>query len=228
MASTVDVFRKVCLGRHSTNRFATGRLIPKEILADVLKSTMAAPSGFNLQPWQIIMVQDSSMKEMLAEASMLGAGNKFRVNDASAIAVFCADLQLRHRIERVVKLEIESNRKRRLRDDGYLASLPLVANILTGEGFVATGLKRAATDILSYSGISSMPDIEGVEAWSYKNVCFAAQNYMLSATSHNLATCPMEGFDSRRVRDVLKIPDRYVKIENMTSLKMSPNFALCV
>lgn len=32
--------------------------------------------------------------------------------------------------------------------------------------------------------------------------------YMLAASSHGLHTCPMEGFDGRRVKAVLNIPDR--------------------
>ena len=36
-----------------------------------------------------------------------------------------------------------------------------------------------------------------------------AQTFVFSATSHGLSTCLMEGYDSRRVREVLMIPDRY-------------------
>lgn len=32
---------------------------------------------------------------------------------------------------------------------------------------------------------------------------------LLAATSHGLATCPMEGFDMRRMRKALRIPLRY-------------------
>jgi nitroreductase len=31
---------------------------------------------------------------------------------------------------------------------------------------------------------------------------------MLAASSHGLHTCPMEGFDGRRIKGVLNIPDR--------------------
>lgn len=200
-----DTFRNICLSRHSTKRFATDRRIPKEVLQDVLQSTLMAPSGFNLQPWQIIMVQNQDIKQRLSESSMLGTGNMFRTKDASAVAVFCADLELRRRIEHVVKLEKETNN----RDPGYLASLPLVSTILTGEGKVASLMKRIVSNAASHGNFASMPNIEDVESWSYKNLGLAAQSYMLAATSHGLATCAMEGFDSRRVKEVLRIPDRY-------------------
>jgi len=71
----------------------------------VLQSTLLAPSGFNLQPWQIVMVQCPSVKQRLAEDAMLGGGNKGRVRDCSAVAVFCADLELEQRIHRIVQLQ---------------------------------------------------------------------------------------------------------------------------
>ena len=206
MTKTVaDTFRNICLSRHSTKRFATDRIIPKDVLQDVLKCTLSAPSGFNLQPWQIIVVENQDIKDQLAELAMLGAGNKYRTKDASAISVFCADLELRRRIEHLIALEKERNN----RDPGYLASLPLVASILTGEGNLATLMKRMISSAASHSNFAPMPNIEDIESWSYKNVGLAAQNYMLAANSHDLATCAMEGFDSRRVKNVLRIPDRY-------------------
>ena len=202
--SLFEAFRKVCMSRHSTKRFAVDRKIPCQVLNDVLKCTLAAPSGYNLQPWQVILVQNNEVKQKLSEKAMLGS-NTYRVKDASAIAVFCADLQLRQRIERVVKLEKDYQN----RDPGYLASLPLVATVLSGEGKTATFMKRFVSDIVSDTNISSMPNFESIDLWSYKNVSLAAQNYMLSATSHGLATCSMEGFDERRAKEVLRIPDRY-------------------
>ena len=36
-----------------------------------------------------------------------------------------------------------------------------------------------------------------------------AQSYVLAATSHNLHTSIMEGFDARRCKEIVRIPDRY-------------------
>jgi nitroreductase len=36
-----------------------------------------------------------------------------------------------------------------------------------------------------------------------------AQTFVYAAESHDLATCLMEGFDARRVQEILRIPDRY-------------------
>ncbi|CAN0026938.1 unnamed protein product, partial [Choristocarpus tenellus] len=51
--------------------------------------------------------------------------------------------------------------------------------------------------------------VSSVEAWAFKNTALAAQTYILACTARGLATCPMEGYDARRVRNVLSIPSRY-------------------
>jgi nitroreductase len=63
---------------------------------------------------------------------------------------------------------------------------------------------------LAFVGLlKPVPRIERPETWASKNAMLAAMSFMLAATAHGLTTCPMEGFDARRVRRVLKIPRRY-------------------
>uniref|UniRef100_A0A7S4SZV1 Nitroreductase domain-containing protein n=2 Tax=Ditylum brightwellii TaxID=49249 RepID=A0A7S4SZV1_9STRA len=150
-----------------------------------------------------MIVRCQETKHRLAKEVMLGAGNSYRTIDASAMAVFLADLEVHKRINRIVSLE----RDAAMRDPNYMAILPVAASFLTGEGHAATFLKQMATDMLS--PVQPMPSIEPVEAWSYKNAALVAQTYTLAATSHGLATCMMEGFDTRRAKEILRVPDRY-------------------
>lgn len=154
-----------------------------------------------MQPTHILMVQCPEIKTKLADHAMLGIGNQYRVKDSSAVAVFLSDLEVHKRIDRIYELE-QNNR-----DPNYLATMPIASSFLTGEGHAATLLKQIATDVMSE--IQPMPSIEPVQAWSYKNAGLAAQTFTLAATSHDLATCMMEGYDSRRAKDVLRVPDRY-------------------
>ena len=41
---------------------------------------------------------------------------------------------------------------------------------------------------------------------AHKSSALAAQNFMLSMTSKGYDTCPMEGFDSLRVKKILSLP----------------------
>lgn len=134
---------------------------------------------------------------------MLGAGNVYRTQDCSAMAVFLCDLEITKRIDRIYALE----RRGGCRDPNYMAMLPVAAAFLTGQGHAATLLKQLATDALS--PIQPMPSIEAVESWSYKNASLSAMMYTLAAHSHGLGTCMMEGYDVRRAREVLRVPERY-------------------
>lgn len=204
LSSSVSVFRTIAKARRSSRRFQTDKTIDKSILKDILETTLrGSPSSFNLQPTQIIIVQSPTIKEQLAKDCMLGPGNQYRTKDATVVAVFLADLQLKDRIARIEQLERHAN----MRDPNYLAAMPIASAFLAGEGHAATLCKQLATNVMSQQ--QPMPTVDPIQAWAYKNTALVAQTYVLAATSHQLATSMMEGFDARRLKQLLRIPDRY-------------------
>lgn len=136
---------------------------------------------------------------------MLGAGNQYRTRDCSALAVFLADLQASARIQRIYQLEKDSG----TRHPNYLAMMPVSTAFFLGEGHAATFLKQVTTDLVSTRLQQPMPEIEPIQTWAYKNTSLAVQSYVLAATSYDLQTSIMEGFDARKVKEILRIPDRY-------------------
>ena len=42
---------------------------------------------------------------------------------------------------------------------------------------------------------------------AHKSTALAAQNFMISMAAIGYDTCPMEGFDSKRVKKILSIPN---------------------
>jgi len=146
-------------------------------------------------------VESQDLKDTLSQHAMMGPGNQFRVQQASAVAVFLSDLEPTKRVNRIHKLEKDH------RHPNYRASFPLSTSFLIGEGHAANLIKGIATDF--FSAVSPMPEIEPVQAWSYKNTGLLAQTFVYAAESHGLATTMMEGFDPRRTREILRIPDRY-------------------
>mmetsp|Transcript_13466 Transcript_13466/g.29246 ORF Transcript_13466/g.29246 Transcript_13466/m.29246 type:complete len:274 (-) Transcript_13466:674-1495(-) len=203
-AALAAAFRSLAQGRRSARRFdPNAPPIPTSTLRDILTSTRTAPSGFNLQPAHAILVRDATIKRRLANEAMLGAGNVYRTRDCGVMAVFLADMEITNRIDRIYRLEKDGG----CRDRNYMAMLPVAAAFLTGEGHAATLLKQMATDALS--PVQPMPSIEPVEAWSYKNAALGAMMYTMAAQSYGLGTCMMEGYDVRRAREILRVPDRY-------------------
>jgi nitroreductase len=149
------------------------------------------------------MVTDPAIKEELSQRTMIGPGNQFRCKDCSALAVFLSDLEAGKRITRIAKLEKDWGH----RHPSYLATLPIATAFMLGEGHAATLFKQLTMDTMSLA--KPMPSIEPISVWASKNTAIMVQQYILAATSHNLATSLMEGIDPRRMKEVLDIPDRY-------------------
>jgi nitroreductase len=130
---------------------------------------------------------------------MLGAGNQYRTKDAPIVAFFLSDLEVTKRIDRIQQLE------KGKRDPDYMNMFPIASSFLAGECHAVLDLKQATTHVLSK--MQPMPTLEPVQAWTYKSTALTAQAFVLAATSHDLATCNMEGYDGRRVKELLRIPD---------------------
>jgi nitroreductase len=149
------------------------------------------------------MVTSPAVKDLVAQGSMLGPGNQFRTKQCSVLAVFLSDLEAGKRIQRIHQLETAAGN----RHPNYMAMMPLTVSYLLGEGHAATALKQAAGTFLSE--FKPMPQPEGIHPWSYKNTALAVQSYVLAAESHGLGSSIMEGYDVRRLKELLRIPDRY-------------------
>ena len=63
----VDALEAICL-RRSIRQFEQ-RAVPDDIVATLLKAAMAAPSAFNEQPWQFVVVRDQATRESLSHVS---------------------------------------------------------------------------------------------------------------------------------------------------------------
>ncbi|MFO7837497.1 MAG: nitroreductase family protein [Candidatus Thorarchaeota archaeon] len=76
---------KLLKSRSSVRNFSDEPL-PREILDDILKAALRAPSAGNRQPWRIYVVRDRLKKKSLAEAAY---GQSFIV-EAPVACVVCA------------------------------------------------------------------------------------------------------------------------------------------
>ncbi len=72
--------------RRSTPSFADAP-IAAEDLEQIVRAGLAAPSGYNLQPWRFVVVQTPEQKRRLRAASF----NQAKVEEASAVIVACGD-----------------------------------------------------------------------------------------------------------------------------------------
>ena len=76
------------LTRRSVRQYVKGKKISKEDMEDLLKIAMYAPSGYNKQPWEFIVVEDDDIKEKITQ---IHSHSSF-LRDASAAIVVCGDV----------------------------------------------------------------------------------------------------------------------------------------
>jgi nitroreductase len=86
MATTQKTLAQAIRERRATPSF-DGNPIPPSDLRQILDAGLHAPSGYNMQPWRFIVVQQEEQKRRLRAASY----NQAKVEEASAVIVACGD-----------------------------------------------------------------------------------------------------------------------------------------
>ena len=194
-----------------------------------------APTGFNVQPYRIVLVHSKSDKENMAQYCL--GRNADRVRDSDCTAVFLADRECgrdwttRH-VEFLMKNMDDStaakttgnspSRTRRVLSSRALLKLRLLI-LLFSSGYPLPRLISVPLSFFVRTGVSVLacvarwmhsmkakaqllPTLTSAETWSQKNTMLVAMTYMLACTSRGLATCPMEGYDAMGIKRMLGIP----------------------
>lgn len=77
------------LTRRSIRQFEKGKTIPHSDIEDLLKIAMHAPSGYNRQPWEFVVVEDEETKDKIIKIHSHASFLK----DASAAIIVCGDTE---------------------------------------------------------------------------------------------------------------------------------------
>ena len=86
MGSEKKSLSQVIRERRSTPSF-DGETMPAHDIRKILEAGLAAPSGYNMQPWRFVVVQDPEQLKRLRAASY----NQAKVEEASLVIVACGD-----------------------------------------------------------------------------------------------------------------------------------------
>ena len=187
--------------------------VPSATIQQLLHIAQAAPSGFNAQPYKMVVVQGKSAKQRLANA-MLGSNGR-KVLNASFTVVFAADLESSRLLPRILELAESTPMHGRMPSPRFLFLTRIYLRLFAGGHRIALLrpliflAKKVGFGIGSHALGLATPTVCSAEAWAVKNTMLAAQTLLLAATAAGLSSCPMEGFDGRRVRRALHIPRRY-------------------
>lgn len=186
----------------------------------VLDLARRAPTGFNAQPYKLLVVSSPDAKLKLAKYCI--GHNAHRVRDSDCTVLFLADRQVMrewNNYRKYLLLQSSSNSsmtrmkllKIRVLIGMFSSGLPL-PHILSGPISFAF---RLAMRVLSwivcqpFHVLVKLPTLSGSQTWSEKNTMLVAMSYLLGCSARNIATTPMEGYLTWGIRRSLGIPRRY-------------------
>ncbi|PIR55140.1 NAD(P)H-dependent oxidoreductase [Candidatus Peregrinibacteria bacterium CG10_big_fil_rev_8_21_14_0_10_36_19] len=85
--------------RFATKHFDSAKKVSEEDMHKILESIHMAPSSFGLQPYHIYVVSDAAKKSELRAAGF----NQPQFEDASHILVFCANSNVKGRVNQMIE-----------------------------------------------------------------------------------------------------------------------------
>eukprot|EP00536_Pseudo-nitzschia_multiseries_P016394 jgi/Psemu1/221195/e_gw1.1100.1.1 len=191
---------------------------------EALELACRAPTGFNVQPYKLLLVESPEAKAALSKFCI--GRNKDRVLDSDCSVVFLADREaMRSWTDYRAMLLDDSNNnpsfattKNKAKSRwAWLKLRALVALFSSGFplpkilGGPISFAMRFAMRVVSWITRSRLvvPTLSSPECWSQKNTVLVAATYLLGCSARGLDTTPMEGYLSWGIRRSLKIPRRY-------------------
>ena len=185
--------------------------IPRGLREQILDAARHAPSSFNMQPYRFFWVESPERK---AAAAKLCLG-QMPAETASALVVAVADIG-----SLAATSQAQSEWMRRsgfsyaqVRDYERTAKIGRIL-FLPGPFGIFGAFKWAIFRLMSLWKTLGMPPVfrQDVLKWATKSTSLACENLMIAAEALGLNTCPMEGFDGRRLSKFLGLSTRYHEI----------------
>ncbi|HPQ55159.1 MAG TPA: nitroreductase family protein [Spirochaetota bacterium] len=196
-------FQKVIDSRRSVRVF-DGEPIPEKVVTRCLENALLAPNSSNLQPWEFIWVHSDEKKKEMVKACLGQSAAK----TASELFVVVARTGTwrNHAADMLDLLKKGGAETPKLALQYYGKIVPLVYT----QGFcgVLGFLKRF---LYFFRGLSAPIIREPVtlghmRLWAVKSTALGAENLMLSLRAYGYDSCPMEGYDSKRIKKILDLP----------------------
>lgn len=195
-------FRKLVEARRSVRKFSDEK-IPDEIVEDCLDLALLAPNSSNLQTWEFYRIISPGIKSKIAIACF----SQPAATSASELTVCVAvpsswKKSCKQMLEIFKTLPFETP-KSAISYYSYLA--PFVYTV----GFfnLFTPFKWLFNTTMGLFKVVPREPISsfGLTTWASKSCALACENLMLAFRSHGYDSCPMEGFDSCRVKQAMKL-----------------------
>lgn len=185
--------------------------IDDEKVKHCLELATLAPNSSNMQLWEFYHITDTEVLKKLSIACL----NQESATTAQQMVVFVTRQDLyQKRAKKMLELEtlnIHKNSptvKQDKRINRWKMYYGKVMPFLYMRFFGILGLlRKVVVNIIGiFRPIVYQVSESDMRVVVHKTCALAAQTFMLAMADENYDTCPMEGFDSTRVKRILKLP----------------------
>lgn len=198
--------------------------IPQVLREQILDAARHAPSSFNTQPYQFFWVESSPRKVTAAKLCL----GQMPAATASALVVAVADIGS---LAATSQAQLEWMRRSgfshaKIRDYERTAKIGRIL-FMPGPFGIFGAVKWAIFRLVNLWKTIGMPPVfrQDLLKWATKSTSLACENLMIAAEALGLNTCPMEGFDGRRLSRFLGLSTRYHEIVMVIAIgKKSPAY----
>jgi nitroreductase len=170
-----------------------------------------APNSSNMQLWEFYHITNPEILKKLAVACL----NQESATTAQQMVVFVTRQDLyRKRAKTMMELETQNVLKNSPKEKqekrikswemyyGYV--MPILYTRLLG---ILGIFRKISVNIVGiFRTITYQVSESDMRVVVHKTCALAAQTFMLAMSNESYDTCPMEGFDSRKVKNILKLP----------------------
>lgn len=197
--------------RRSVRNYASDKPLDTEKVKNCIELATLAPSSSNMQLWEFYHITDKNLIEKMAYACL----SQSAVSTANQLVVFVTRQDLhRKRAKQVIEFERDNIRRnspaerqeKRIkgRELYYLKMMPF----LYGHFLGLLGLfRKILTEAVSlFRPMFTNTSESDQRIVVHKSCALAAQTFMIAMANEGYDTCPLEGFDSKRVKKLLGLP----------------------
>lgn len=196
--------------------------IPLPVREQILDAARLAPSSFNTQPYRFYWVESPATKKAAAKLCL----GQMPAETASALIVAVADIGsfALTAQSQLAWMRQAGFSEKKISEQEFKAR---IGKWLFAPGWfgIFGALKWTIFRLLNVWKTIGMPPAsrQDLFKWATKNASLACENLMIAAEALGLNTCPMDGFDGRRLSKFLALSPKYHEIVMVIAIgKKSP------
>lgn len=198
-----EAFKTIVENRRSV-RVYDDSPIPEAVMKECLRLAFLAPNSSNLQTWQFYWVRSAEKKQHLIHYCLDQPAAKFA--QELVVAVARPDFWKTNNAMMLAKFD-EAKMQRLGAAYQYYRKIVPLANDMGPLGIYGP-IKTLAVWLRGLRQPTPRGPFSrsGMAMVALKSTALACENYMLAMTAQGFDTCPMEGMDSVRIKQLLDLP----------------------